>query len=222
MSDDRFPTLPGLMWNFSLSPLFNTLVQESTSGREVRARFQRYPRWEIVLMYEFLRNDPETRDETGATELEELVGFYNSHGGGFDSFLLNLTDLTGRDEDSVYAGQPIGTGDGSNKKFQLVRNIGGYMDIVQSPEGQLAQVYDNDTPLVQNTDYTIANGLVTFVTAPLTGHLITADFVALFRCRFNTSEAAGKRSQQSSDLAFSNFSNNLWECRQVSLITVKV
>ena len=70
-----------------------------------------------------------------------------------------------------YMVEPIGTGDGTTKSFQLVRNVGGFVAPVQNPAGQIAAVtVVGSTPkVVQNTDYTITNGLVTFVAAPAPG-----------------------------------------------------
>ena len=55
------------------------------------------------------------------------MGFFLARGGQFDDFLLNESELTQSLEDSVFTGQPIGTGDGVTKNFQLVRNFGGFL-----------------------------------------------------------------------------------------------
>ena len=217
MSNLLFPKIRGLAWNIAKTPTFATEVQESLAGREVRLQNFQNPIWEYTLSYEFLLNDPRTRDENEQTPLETLVGFFLARGGQFDDFLLNESDLTGRLEDSVYSGQPIGTGDGAAKTFQLVRNIGGFLEAVQNPMNQTATIYLNGASKAQGADFTIANGLVTFTSAPAPGASITADFIMLQRVRFHTgSSRSGKEG-----IEFSNFYFNLYECREVQLITVR-
>ncbi|MGH9523417.1 MAG: DUF2460 domain-containing protein [Terriglobales bacterium] len=224
MSNLLFPRVNNsLDWEVTLVPLFETGNQESKSGREVRARFRQYPRWEIALKYVVLRTDPATRDENGQTQMEKLLSFFGQMGGSFDDFLFNLTDVTGNDADSQIVGQPIGTGDGATTAFQLVRPVMGLLDICQEPLNQVATVYVNGAKKTQGTDYTVAKGIVTFGAAPAAAAAITADFTALWRCRFNTPEASSRRSNLSYDLGFRQFFKFLWEHKQqaLSLITVK-
>lgn len=217
MSNLLFPKIRGLAWSIAKTPTFSTEIQESLAGREVRVQNFQNPIWEFTLSYEYLLNDPRSRDENGQTPLETLVGFFLARGGQFDDFLLNESDLTGRLEDSVYSGQPIGIGDGSATSFQLVRNIGGFLEAVQNPMNQTAMVYVNGAAKTQGADYTIANGLVTFSAAPAAGASVTADFIMLHRVRFHSgSSRSGKEG-----IEFNNFYFNLYECREVQLISVR-
>lgn len=217
MSNLLFPKIKGLAWNITKNPTFSTEIQSSLAGREVRIQNFQNPIWEFTLSYEYLLNDPKSRDENEQTPLETLVGFFLARGGQFDDFLLNESDLTGRLEDSVYSGQPIGTGDSATKSFQIVRNVGGFLEAVQNPMNQTATVYVNGTAKVQGTDYTIANGVVTFTSAPAAGASITADFIALQRVRFDTGASrSGKEG-----IEFNNFYFNLYECKEVQLISVR-
>jgi uncharacterized protein (TIGR02217 family) len=217
MSNILFPKIRGLSWTIVKTPTFSTEIQESLAGREVRIQNFQNPIWEFTLTYEYLLNDPKFRDENEQTPLEALIGFFLARGGQFDDFLLNESDLTGRLEDSIYSGQPIGIGDGTTKSFQIIRNIGGFLEAVQNPMNQIATVYLNGVSKVQGTDYTIANGVVTFTLAPAAGVSITADFIMLHRVRFYTgSSRSGKEG-----LEFSNFYFNLYECKEVQLISVR-
>jgi uncharacterized protein (TIGR02217 family) len=217
MSNKLFPKIKGLAWDIVIVPTTSTEIQTSLAGREVRIQNFVNPIWEFTLHYEYLLNDPRFRDENEQTPLETLVGFFLARGGQFDDFLLNLTDLTGRLEDSVYSGQPIGTGDGSTKNFQLVRNIGGFLEAVQNPMNQVATVYVNGVAKVQGTDYTIANGLVTFTVAPAVSAAITADFIFLYRVRFDLGTSrSGKEG-----IELTNFYYQLYECKEVQLISVR-
>lgn len=187
------------------------------AGREVRIQNFQNPIWEFTLTYEYLLNDPKFADDTGATPLEQLIGFYLARGGQFDDFLLNLTDLTNKIEDSVYSGQPIATGDGVTRSFQLVRNIGGFLEAVQNPANQSATIYVSGVQKTPATDYTVQNGLITFTVAPANGAPITADFVLLYRVRFHSgSSRSGKEG-----LEFENFYYQLYECKEVQLISVR-
>ena len=210
MSNATFPDLRGLSWEYTLTPTFSTGVQQATSGREVRAAFWSAPLWKLSLSYAFLHDDQQHVDSNGYSELQQLVGFFLARQGAFDSFLIDLVQLTRKPQDSTVSGQPIGTGDGSTTSFQLVRNIGGYLEMVQNPAGQTALVYVAGTPKVQGTDYTISNGLVSFASPPAAAAAITADFQWLWRVRFAQDEQE-----------FANFMYLLWECKKVDLISVR-
>src|SRR5690349_20760509 len=201
MSNTLFPKIKGLAWNVVKTPTFSTEMQESLAGREVRLQNFQNPIWEFTLTYDYLLNDPRTRDENEQTPLETLVGFFLARGGQFDDFLLNESDLTGRLEDSVYSGQPIGIGDGATKTFQLARNIGGFLESGQNAMNQIATVYLNGSIKARGIDYAIANGLVTFTSARSPGMSITADFIMLRRVRLH----AGSSRSGKEGIEFSNF-----------------
>jgi uncharacterized protein (TIGR02217 family) len=221
MSNLLFPKIRGLGWTVTKNPTFSTEIQSSLAGREVRVQNFQNPIWEFTLAYEYLLNDPRSRDENEQTPLETLVGFFLVRGGQFDDFLLNESDLTQRFEDSVYSGQPIGTADGVNKNFQLVRNFGGFLEACQNPANQAATIYDNGTLQATNA-YTITNGLVQFTNAPSAGHSITADFTFLHRVRFDAGTSRGNSASSTREgIEFSNFYFNLYECKEVQLISVR-
>jgi uncharacterized protein (TIGR02217 family) len=224
MSNLLFPRIRGLSWEVVKNPTLSTEIQSSLAGREVRIQNFQNPIWEFTLIYEYLLNDPKFRDDTGSTPLEQLIGFFLARGGQFDDFLLNESDLTQRLEDSVFSGQPIGTGDGVSTNFQLVRNFGGFLEACQNPANQSARVYVNGVPKIQGTDYTISLGLVTFTLAPALGAAITADFTFLHRVRFDLGTSRGNASSSSGTregIEFSNFYYNLYECKEVQLISVR-
>ena len=211
MSNSLFPDLRGLSWAYTLTPTFSSGVQQATSGREVRAEFWSAPLWKISLSYEFLHDDAHHVDQNGNSELQQLVGFFLARQGQFDSFLIDLAQLTRKPLDSTLSGQPIGVGDGSTIGFQLVRNIGGYLEQVQNPAGQSATVYLSGARKTQGTDYTISHGVVSFASAPASGAAITADFQWLWRVRFAQDQ-----------IEFGNFMYLLWECKRVELVSVRV
>jgi uncharacterized protein (TIGR02217 family) len=232
MSNLLFPKIKGLAWNVVINPAFSTEIQQALSSREVRLQNYVNPVWEISLSYGYLLNDARTRDENGNTALETIMGFFMARGGQFDDFLLNLTDLTNRLEDSVYSDQPClnmvtgntYTGDGSTTTFQLTRGTGGFQEAAQNPANQAATVYLNGVAKVQGTDYTIASGVVTFTVAPGNGVNVTADFIFLYRVRFdlgstrsNSTGASGTKE----GIEFNNFYYNLYEVKEIQLVSVR-
>ena len=222
MSNLLFPKVRGLGWSITKNPTFSTEIQSSLAGREVRVQNFQNPIWEFTLAYEYLLNDPRSRDENEQTPLETLVGFFLARGGQFDDFLLNESDLTQRLEDSVFSGQPIGTGDGVTTNFQLVRNVGGFLEACQNPANQQATVYVNGAKKAQGTDYNVSLGLVTFNVPPASGAAITADFTFLHRVRFDAGTTRGSSASGAREgIEFSNFYFNLYECKEVQLISVR-
>jgi hypothetical protein len=70
VSDVLFPELPGLEWDLSKKPIFNTKIMESVNGRELRASYQAVPKYEISLSFGFLR------ESKGRNELQQLESFF--------------------------------------------------------------------------------------------------------------------------------------------------
>lgn len=107
MSNVLFPELPGLEWDTSITPMFNTKIMTSINGRELRASFQATPKYEISLSYAFLR------ENKGRKELQQLQGFYLERRGAFDSFLYKMPDDNQFDCTFI--------GDGSTTSYQLYK-----------------------------------------------------------------------------------------------------
>ena len=74
----------------------------------------------------------------------------------------------------------------------------------------------------QSTDYTISNGLVQFtMLRQPAAHAITADFTFLHRVRFDAGTSRGSSASGTREgIEFSNFYFNLYECKEVQLISV--
>jgi hypothetical protein len=129
MSDDVFPTLPGLKWGTVKAPIWSTKVLTAASGRETRGSFQTYPRWRFTLAYEFLRG------ANGFDELQQLAGFFNQRGGSFDNFLY-------RDPaDYTVADQALGVADGTTLEYRFVRSLGGFVEPVLAPDNMWLYLY---------------------------------------------------------------------------------
>lgn len=198
MSNALFPTLAGLGWSVIKAPKFNTRVQQSVSGRELRAALAAYPVYRFSLTYEVLRAAQATPD------LQTLMGFFMQRQGSFDNFLFD--DPT---DDNV-TNQSIGTGNGTQSQFQLLRAYGGFTEPVMNVNA-ITGVYVNGTAVPPGAGaggYTISStGLITFGTAPLAGQTVTWTGSYYYRCRFTN---------DTSD--FENFMYLLWQLKKCELI----
>lgn len=183
MSNAVLPSFPGLMFDSTKTPTFNTRVQTAVSGREARAAFYSYPIWDFSLSYEFLRES--------VGEMQALAGFFMQRAGQFDSFLyLDPNDNSVTDA-------AIGIGNGSNKTFQLLRAFGGFSEPVMN----VKTITNVKVGGVQTMAYTVnGSGVITFATAPASGAAVTWSGTFYFRCRFKQDTAE-----------FSQFMWRLWE-----------
>jgi len=201
-----FPTLPGLAWSVTKTPIFQTRIQRAASGRELRALDYPYPLWQFALVYDFLRDNP----AAGYDELRTLLGFFMLCQGAFGPFLFQDPS------DCQVTGQQIGVGNASTTVFQLQRAMGatlpggGFLEPIVAPN-VVHTIYLNGityNPAAYSVDPD--TGLVTFNTAPGSGLIITADFTYYFRCRFIDDK-----------YDFENFMYRLWQLKKLTFISVR-
>lgn len=199
MSNAVFPTLIGLEWNIERTPIWNNLLLESASGKDATLALWSFPKYQYKLSYAFL-NDATT------TDLKTIIGFFNSRLARYDSWLYqDPGDQTSATQ------QNIGTGNGSNKAFQLVRVYGGFVEPIQNVNGN-PLIYVNGVLKTLTTDYTVGpTGIITFVSAPGNGLAVTATFNFYWRCRFLQDQTT-----------FNEFMANLWENKSLEFKTVKL
>ena len=209
MPEPVLPTLPGLGWSVTKTPMFSTRKQASVSGREFRIADQLYPIWEWTLTYAILRDQNDTRGGvglgTGYNELRTLQGFFLARRGSFEPFLFqDPTDWTTTNE-------LLGVGNGTRTIFQLIRTFGGFVEPVTAIQAVTIRV--NGVTKTITTDYTVdlATGIVTLLVAPTSGHPVTADITYYFRVRFSDDSAE-----------FENFMYQLWELKQIKFRSVLV
>ena len=199
MSNAVFPTLTGMSMDCTRSPIWSTVTRQSTSLREYRVANATFPRYKYKLSFEVLRQGQ------GYAEFATLVGFYNARQGGFDSFLFQDPD------DYTVTGQAVGLGDGVSTKFQLVRSLGGFAEPVYDLNGA-PLIYVNGVLQTITTQYTLStSGLVTFITPPSGGAVVTWDGSYYRRCVFSKDS-----------LDFTKFMQNLWELKTVELTSAKL
>ena len=123
MSNEIYPALPGLAFGVRVSPVWQTAIRTTPSGREFRSSQQIYPRYKRRLAYEFLRS------KSAYLELQALQGFFNRHSGQLQSFLLDDPD------DNTIADQTLGVGNGSTVAWQALRTRGGYTEPIYELNG---------------------------------------------------------------------------------------
>lgn len=198
MSNAVYPVLQGLAMNVSRTPVWNTNIQQTVSGRELRGSYQLYPLYEFDLSYEFVR------DGAQGTEFAQLTAFYLARQGAWDNFLF--TDPS----DNAVTTMAFGTGDGSTRAFQLTRSFGAggsaFVEPVQNVNGT-PSIYVNGTLKTAGTDYTISStGLVTFTVAPAAAAALTWTGNFYYRCRFLDDR-----------LQFTRIYVGFWEIRKATL-----
>lgn len=186
--------LPTKAPNFDGGVLIHTPVAKAG---EIRASVQPYPLWDIVYELEWARGS----ERLPATTYNYLLGFYLNCGGPFSDFLYQDP------WDNEVTGEFFGLGDGVTTEFQLIRSIGVGADIVQNLNGA-PQLYNNGTLLTSG--YTVSvTGIITFTSAPASGHVLTWSGAYFYRVRF-----------LNPDLKFSQFAQQIWEAKSVPLRSV--
>jgi len=195
MSNLIFPQTIGLKIERTKTPEWKTITHRAASGKETRTSLMSYPLWNFALSYEFLRDDIATN------EFKSLAGFYNNMKGGYDTFLY-LDPY-----DNVVTAQNFAVGTGSALAFQLVRDIGTFIEPVTNLNGT-PSIYKNG--VLQTSGYTISNGIVTFSVAPASGAVLSWTGSFYYRCRF-----------KSDTIDFKQFMYDLWESSKVEFVSVK-
>jgi hypothetical protein len=180
MSYPIFPTITpsqgGPTWPARKTPSFKTIVQVPANTRgENRISLTPYPIWKFELDFNYLSGD----FSQVSSALAALVGFLGSVQGSYQPWLYSDP------YDNSVSVMSFGTGDGVTTAFQITRNVGGMLDLIQNLNG---------TPTIQVAGSTVtpasisATGLVTFTTAPAAGANITWTGNFYFLCRFEEDE----------------------------------
>ncbi|MGQ1540629.1 DUF2460 domain-containing protein [Acinetobacter baumannii] len=210
MSNVLFPELPGLEWDTSLTPMFNTKIMTSINGRELRASFQAAPKYEISLSYAFLR------ENKGRKELQQLQGFYLERRGAFDSFLYKMPDDNQFDCTFI--------GDGSTTSYQLYKMMYDTPLPLGNTEEQIVQAIDpnmwnqipvksmwdanQEKPMWNNASAQITSDGKYVLSQPIEeGVEVTVTGTFYYRCRFKDD------TQQ-----YVNFMHKLWKAGKVEFI----
>lgn len=158
-----FPDLPSMEWNNKKKPNWNVTVKKSGTGKRKSMTTQAYTHWELTMSFRCLDQ----------AQIEKAAGFFSMIKGPLTPFLWK--DMDDYKQEKVR----IGAGNGENKEFQLLRNLGGYyvepiLDIIP---GTLT-VYADNTPIAVSSE---TDGWTVLATAPPMGSIVTATFEYYWR-----------------------------------------
>lgn len=200
-----FPTnIPGLTWDNTRTMVWKTSYQESITGKVTTFAYQKFPIIEWQLTYSLLNQNVVPPD------LQKIEGLFNAKQGDASTFLYIDPAF------NSVTNEPFGTGDGTTQAFQLVAQYAnpgsfGIKEIIQNLQPSPAlQVFDNGT-LVATTNYSVSvSGVVTFNTAPLSGHALTWTGSFYYQCRFDMDDV----------LSEEEFAFNLMELKTVKFRSV--
>jgi hypothetical protein len=194
-----FPALAGLGWSTHIKPRFATGIAGHVSGRSTRAPAYASANYDLELTYDVLSA------AASCLGLQQIAGFFATASGEAMPFWVAPPGL------SSVNGQIIGIGDGVTTSFPLLRSFGTYSETVAGTSGVTA-VYFNGVSQGSGWSaptYAYAPAIV-FTTAPAADVTISADFGALFLCRF---------AENLADLE--NFMALLWTFQTVKLKTMR-
>ena len=210
MSSSVLPNMASLGIEWTRTPTFQTRKQKSISGKVVRIRDQQNPLYTWELNYSALRQG--TIGGTAFTEFSQLEGFFETLGGGFDSFLY-----TDPDDNASGTDYQFGVGDGTTAAFQLARNFGGNAIPILAPN-VVTNVKVSGTLQTLGTAYTVSTwgattpGVITFQSGhiPAAAAPITWTGTFYFPCSFDDDS-----------LTFKKFLGLVYELQKLSFTSIK-
>ena len=172
----RFPD--NIAYGATGGPEFATTVVVTGSGREQRNVnwAEARGRWDVASG---LKNQ---------AQLDALIAFFRARKGRAHGF--RFKDWT----DYKATGQLLGTGDGVQTLFQLVKRYpsGSAVEVrtVTKPVAGTVRVYKDAVEQLSGWSVDVTTGLITFTTAPTVGVQITADCEFDVPVRFDTDHMA--------------------------------
>lgn len=174
-----FPTFPGQGWSVRRRTIWNTRLDESASGREVRTKFWRYPRYEFEVVFDALSS---SEDYPGlqARSKQNLEAFVHQCAGRANAFVYHDSI------DNYVDGGALGIGDGATIAFSATRSIAsGFAEPVGWVEN-VSAVYLNG---VATDAWSLTHpNTIALSAPPAAGVVVTADFWFGFLCRLDDDE----------------------------------
>jgi uncharacterized protein (TIGR02217 family) len=172
--DVQFP--PDISYGASGGPGYSTSVITVASGHE-----RRNSNWQAARGRWNVAHGLKKREQVAA-----LIAFFRARRGRAYGFRFkDWTDFQG-------LAQVIGTGNGSLKTFQLVKNYasGGIIEsrIITKPVAGSVKIYRNGVLVTSGVSVDAATGVVTFTTAPANGVIVTADYEFDVPARFDSDQ----------------------------------
>jgi len=121
-------------------------------------------------------------------QLDEMIAFFRARKG--KAYGFRFKDWT----DYKATAQLLGTGDGDQTQFQLVKRYpsGSVIEVrtVTKPVAGTVRIYKDGIEQLSGWSVNVTTGLITFTTAPAAGVEITADFELDVPVRFDTDHMA--------------------------------
>jgi len=197
------PNLAGITFESKRSYEFRTGLQGTLAQKVSTLGYMQYPTIHWDLNYEVLNQT------LAVDELRAIEGLFNAKQAQAGTFLY-LDPIF-----NTVTTEPFGTGNGTKTQFQLIAafgNVGGpsVPEIIQNLQA-LPAIFDNGS-LVSTAAYTIgATGIVTFNTAPTSGHTLTWSGSFYYLAQFETD-----------DLEPSQFLSKLWDLQSLRIKSVIV
>ncbi len=194
-----FPILPAVNWAIRIRPRFASDVADHVSGRSTRRPRFASALYDVELTYDSLSS------KLADYELQTIAGFFEQMSGAATPFWFSPLGLAG------LRAEHFGVGDGATTTFPVSRSYGAYTEVVLGVSDMTAVYLAG---IVQPTSaWTLTSGYaptIVFAQPPPTGAPITADFSALWLCRF---------AEDASD--FEEFMAMLFELKTFKLKTVR-
>ena len=203
--------LPGLGFGTKWAPMFvNMPTAVASNGAEIDLGLAQYPLHDFELKYNFL-HDWSGRSASESLEFKTMIGFFLQIGGTVGRFLFKNPD------DNTVFQQLIGTGDGTNRVFQLIRTFGANGYQASEPVGVVDltspfNVYLNGSGTPVNPSlYTVQTTspllqTITFTTAPPNGQAVAVDMTYWYYCKLGDNNAQ-----------FEKFMDRLWMLNKITL-----
>lgn len=199
--NEQFPT--DVSWGSRGGPGYFTNIIELDSGIEERVARRSRARRRYDVSYGIRRY----------SQLASLVSFYIGRKGPASGFRYkDWSDFTTNSDGQsaqAFTDQTIGTGDGTTKVFQMVKR---YQSGSQTEVRNLTKLVASSLLIgvngtLQTSGWTVDDdtGLITFTTAPTSGHTITGG------CQFDVPVRFGSELDESIMLAMENFSSGSME-----------
>ncbi|MDX2113682.1 MAG: DUF2460 domain-containing protein [Alphaproteobacteria bacterium] len=194
----RFPA--DIAYGSAGGPEYNTDVVINQGGYE-----QRNINWSQARARYNVAHGVKTQEQ-----LDALIAFFRARKGRADGF--RFKDWT----DYRATGQNIGTGNGSNTQFQLIKSyVSGSVSetrTISKPVAGTVAIYLGGT-LQAASSYSVnySSGVVTFTAAPAAGALVSADFEFDVPVRFDTDRLSA---------AIDNYGSHSWN--DIPIVEVRV
>jgi uncharacterized protein (TIGR02217 family) len=192
VSNLLFPRLIGVGWGTTITPHHFYGQTVARSGRSVRSQFASQPVTKISVSYSddgwLSEEKPKAAVDGSAVynDFETMLGFFNYHGGGFQSFLFQGVSDRERGKYRRH-GELQFKGDGATAQFQLVRNVGIWAEAIYWPSAN-PTVYVAGVQQAAGNVTALGNGMFQLSVAPALNALVSADFTFSYRCVFDKEE----------------------------------